>query len=133
MSDTGALYEPLIERDLAAIPAAARAFAAAHSADELWVAIARFAVLAYSPSQHSKRAVMACRAVHVLRDSHFVNWVAECARYAAESRQPWSEPPILDLPRVDAEAPRDLAELRASIEANDRLRAAHLAAGPASP
>ena len=32
------LYEPLIERDIAAIPAAARAYAAAHSVDELFLA-----------------------------------------------------------------------------------------------
>ena len=126
MSDTSALYEPLIERDLAAIPAAARAFAAEHSADELWIAVTRFAVLAYAPSQHAKRAVMACRAAHEMRDELGDRWldmIIECARYAAESRQPWSEPPILDPPHVDAAQPRDLAELRAAIEENDRFRA----------
>ena len=62
------LYEPLIERELDAIPAAAHAFAAEHSEDELWIAVTRFAVLAYAPSQHAKRAVMACRAAHEVRD-----------------------------------------------------------------
>ena len=93
------LYEPLLERDLDAIPAAARAFADAHSLDELYLTIARFAVLAYAPSMHSKRAVMACRAAHVLRDAcgeRWIDWIVECARYAAESRQPWSEPPIIE-------------------------------------
>ena len=126
MSDTGALYEPLIERDLAAIPAAARAFAAEHSADELWIAVTRFAVLAYAPSQHAKRAVMACRAAHDVRDElgeRWIDMIVECARYAAESRQPWSEPPILDPPHVDEAQPRDVAELRAAVEANDRFRA----------
>src|SRR5688572_14827187 len=92
VSDTSALYEPLIERELAAIPAAARAFAAEHSADDLWIAVTRFAVLAYAPSQHAKRAVMACRAAHDLRDALGDRWldmIIECARYAAESRQPW--------------------------------------------
>jgi hypothetical protein len=120
------LYEPLIERELDAIPAAARAFAAEHSVDELWIAVTRFAVLAYAPSQHAKRAVMACRATHDLRDELGERWmdmIIECARYAAESRQPWSEPPILDPPPVDESQPRDLAELRAAIEANDRFRA----------
>jgi hypothetical protein len=126
LTDTSALYEPLIERDLAAIPAAARAFAAEHSPDELWVAVARFAVLAYAPSQHAKRAVMACRAAHAVRDELGERWlelIVECARYAAESRQPWSEPPILDQPAVDESAPRELAELRAAVEAHDRFRA----------
>jgi hypothetical protein len=101
VSDTSALYEPLIERDLAAIPAAARAFADAHSPDDLWIAVTRFAVLAYVPSQHAKRAVMACRAAHDLREElgeRWIDMIIECARYAAESRPPWSEPPILDPP-----------------------------------
>ncbi|MFP5245672.1 MAG: hypothetical protein ACLGH0_03175, partial [Thermoanaerobaculia bacterium] len=96
-----ALYEPLIERDLDAFPAAARAFLASHSEEELWIAVARFAVLAYAPAQHAKRAVVACRATWDLRDEleeRFVPMIVECARYAAESRQPWSEPPILDPP-----------------------------------
>ncbi|MFL6247729.1 MAG: hypothetical protein ACJ74H_17025, partial [Thermoanaerobaculia bacterium] len=117
MSDTSALYDPLIERDLAAIPAAARAFAEQHSADELWIAVARFAVLAYAPSQHAKRAVMACRAAYEL---HSVDWTIECARYAAESRPPWSEPPILDPPQVD-----EPIDLHAALAANDRIAAEH--------
>jgi hypothetical protein len=98
-------YEPLIERDLDAIPAAACAFAEEHSVDELYLAVARFSVLAYAPSMHSKRAVMACRAAHEVREVMAERWldlVIECARYVAEARQPWSEPPILssseDLP-----------------------------------
>ena len=89
-------YELLIQRDVNAIPAAARAFA---SADELYLAVARFAVLAYAPSMHSKRAVMACRAAYELRDVCGDRWtdlIIECARYTAESRQPWSEPPIIE-------------------------------------
>jgi hypothetical protein len=126
LTDTSALYEPLIERDLAAIPAAARAFAARHSAEELWIAVTRFAVLAYAPSQHAKRAVLACRAAHEVRDEVSDRWlelIVECALYTAESRQPWSEPPILDIPHVDPGAPRDVDELRAAIAANDRERA----------
>ncbi len=117
MSDTSPLYEPLIERDLAAIPAAARAFAEQHSLDDLWIAVARFAVLAYAPSQHAKRAVMACRAAYEFRS---IEMIIECARYAAESRQPWSEPPILDPPQVDAEI-----DLHAALGSNDRIAAEH--------
>ena len=117
MSDTSALYDPLIERDLAAIPAAAHAFAAQHSLDDLWIAVARFAVLAYAPSQHAKRAVMACRAAYEFRS---LEMIVECARYAAESRQPWSEPPILDPPQVE-----ELIDLHAAIGAKDRIAAEH--------
>ena len=120
---TSALYEPLIERDLGGIAEAARAFAAEQAPDrameELWLAVTRFAVLAYSPSQHGKRTVMACRAVHPFRS---FEWIVECARYAAESRQPWSEPPILDPPPVDPAVPASLDELREAMAAKDRLR-----------
>lgn len=115
------LYEPLIERDLEAIPAAARAFASAHSIDELFLAVARFAVLAYAPSMHAKRAVMACRAAHEVREllgDRWLDLIIECARYTAESRQPWSEPPILEPPEPDAEQ-----SLHAAVHAGDRLAA----------
>lgn len=120
------LYEPLIERDFDGIETAAARFLATQSEDELWTAIARFAVLAYAPSQHAKRAVVACRSARVIRDECGDRWrdlLVECARYAAASRQPWSEPPILDPPAVDADAPTDRAELSAAIAAKDRLRA----------
>jgi hypothetical protein len=107
------LYEPLIERDLDAFRPLAHAFAESHSVEELWVAVTRFAVLAYAPSQHAKRAVMACLAAH---DALDVEMVVECARYAADSRQPWSEPPLLDPPEPSS---GDLSELLSG----DRLRA----------
>lgn len=113
------LYEPLIERDLDAIPAAVREFLGEHSPHELFVAVARFAVLAYAPSQHAKRAVMACRAAWDLRDEVRERWpelLIACARYAAESRQPWSEPPIFD--ELDA-PPED--ELRANAKGDALL------------
>src|SRR5947208_991841 len=55
-SDVAALYERLIERDLDAIPAAVRTFRESHSSDDLFLAVARFAILAYAPSQHAKHA-----------------------------------------------------------------------------
>ncbi|HEX6100851.1 MAG TPA: hypothetical protein VF432_31325 [Thermoanaerobaculia bacterium] len=143
------LYEPLIERDFDAFRPVAHAFAESHSVEELWLAVTRFAVLAYAPSQHAKRAVMACLAAHddlgssVPRSSSeflgeeggllrgtprnpeeprgtALEMVLECARYAAESRQPWSEPPILDPPEPSS---GDVEELRAAARAGDRLRA----------
>lgn len=120
------LYEPLIERDLDAVPRAASRYLAKHSEDDLWIAIARFAVLAYAPSQHAKRAVVACRSALVVRDELHDRWtdlLIDCACYAAASRQPWSEPPILDPPPPDPEAPTDRAELEQAVSADDRLRA----------
>ena len=116
-------YEPLIERDLDAIPTAAHAFLESHAPEELWVSVTRFAVLAYSPSQHAKRAVMACRAAHEVREDLGDRWpelIVECARYAAEARQPWSEPPILTPPEPSS---GDLDTLRAAMRDGDRVAA----------
>ena len=99
---TAQLYEPFIERDLKAIPAAVRAFRDAHGSDETFLAVARFAILAYAPSQHAKHALLCCLAAHDLRDAAvFDELVTECAIYVAASRQPWSEPPLLHPPDVD--------------------------------
>lgn len=114
-------YEPLIERDLDAIPAAAHAFLESHTAEELWTSVTRFAVLAYAPSQHAKRAVMACRAAWEVREeTDFTGMIVECARYAAEARQPWSEPPMLAPPEPSS---GDLSELRDAMRDGDRARA----------
>jgi hypothetical protein len=100
-------YEPLIERDLAAIPRVVRELSATHGREEAWKAIARFAVLAYAPAQHAKHALLACLAAWEIRDqlgARFDDALVECATYAATSRQPWSEPPILDPPPPDRSA-----------------------------
>jgi hypothetical protein len=118
------LYEPLIERDLSAIPAAIRAFRQSNSSDDLFLAVARFAVLGFAPSQHSKHALLATLAARDLRDDYGDRWddlLSECARYVAESRQPWSEPPILEPPAIDADQPRDIEALRAAVVTRDRL------------
>jgi len=97
------LYEPLIERDLETIPSRVAEFAAAEGDHALFEAVARFAYLAYSPSQHGKHALLAVLAAHDLRETlgdRFVDLLSECAIYAAQSRQPWSEPPITDPPVV---------------------------------
>lgn len=120
------LYDPFIERDLEAIPGAVREFRAEHTSDELWQAVTRFAILAYAPSQHAKHALFSCLAAWDLRDvlgAQFDEVVTRCAIYAASSRQPWSEPPILDPPAVAPDAPRHADELREAIAAGDRLRA----------
>ncbi|MBK5259633.1 MAG: hypothetical protein JJE51_08565, partial [Thermoanaerobaculia bacterium] len=124
--DMQELYAPLIERDLEAIPAAIRAFRREQTSDELWHAVAQFAILAFAPSQHAKHALLAVLAAHDLREEAGERWdelLTECARYAAQSRQPWSEPPILDAPPIEARQRGDLDELRAAVSDRDRLRA----------
>lgn len=119
-------YEPFIERDLAAIPAAVAEFRDAHSAEETWTSVTRFAVLAFAPSQHSMHALLACLSVWDLREElgdRFDDAVVQCAIYAAASRQPWSEPPMLDPPKIEVDQRGDLNELREAIAASDRLRA----------
>src|SRR5216684_3123136 len=119
-------YESFIERDLAAIPAVIAAFRAAHTAEEAWTAVTRFAELAFAPSQHSKHALLACLTAWDLRAAlgdRFDDAIVECALYAAAIRQPWSEPPILDPPKLEPNQRGDLDELRVAIAAPDRLRA----------
>src|SRR3954447_24136782 len=119
-------YEPLIERDIAAIPAAVAEFRAAHSADETWTSVTRFAVLAFAPSQHSMHALLACLSTWDLREElggRFDHAIVQCAIYAAASRQPWSEPPMLDPPKIEEDQRGDAGELRQAIAASDRLRA----------
>lgn len=85
--------------------------------------MARFAILAYAPSLHSKHAVIAALSAYELRDSLGSRWsdlLIEVARYAAETRQPWSDAPILDPPAVDSNEPRDLHALRNAIDSHDR-------------
>jgi hypothetical protein len=120
------LYAPLIEREIEAFPSLARAFLVEHGDEALFLAAARFAVLAYAPSQHGKHAVLACLATHQLREElgpRFADLSIECAIYAAQSRQPWSEPPILTPPPLDPAQRGDVAELRKAVAARDRLHA----------
>jgi hypothetical protein len=124
-AEIGELYEPLLERDVAGIRPAIESYRRSHSSDDLFQAIARFAVAAYAPSQHAKHAVLAVLSAHDLRDECGERWddlLIECATYAAQSRQPWSEPPIMDPPDV-AGAPATLRE------ASDRLAAERWLAG----
>ena len=119
-------FSSFIERDLAAIPAAVAAFRTDRTAEETWIEVTRFAVLAFAPSQHSKHALLACLSAWDLRDdlgAQFDQAIVECAIYAAASRQPWSEPPMLDPPKLEAGQRGDLDELREAIAASDRLRA----------
>jgi hypothetical protein len=107
-------YEPFLERDQAAIRETIREFRRDHTSDELFHEVARFAVLAYAPSQHAKHAVIACVSAHELRDHpSYDELLTECAIYAAASRPPWSEPPITDPPKEeppDDASPRQRAE-----------------------
>ncbi len=125
-SAVSALYEPLLERDLDRIPAAVRQFRLEHSTDDLFAAIGRFCILSYAPSQHAKHAVLAALAAYELKHEFGERWdeiLTECAKYAAQSRQPWSEPPILEPPEAAPNQSGDIDELRAAVAGQDRLRA----------
>jgi hypothetical protein len=120
------MIESFLERDENRIRAAISDYRKTHSSDELFLEIARFAVMAYAPSQHSKHALLACLSAHDIREECGDRWdslLAECAIYAAQSRQPWSEPPILDPPPIEPDQRGDVAELRAAVAEGDRLRA----------
>ena len=121
------LYEPLLERDLAAIPAAVAAYRQQHTSEELFLAVARFAVMAFAPSQHAKHAMLAVLSAHDLREECGDRWdelLTECAIYAAQSRQPWSEPPIMEPPAAEG-APASLRDATDRLSA-ERWLAAHL-------
>jgi len=114
------LYEPLIERDSERIRGAIAKFREEQSAADLFLAVARFAVLAYTPSQHARHAVLAVLSAHDLREDlgeGFDELLIECAIYASNSRQPWSEPPIMEPPSAEG-APEDL---RTAVASRDRL------------
>jgi hypothetical protein len=119
------LFEPLLERDEPAIRRAIIDYRRSHTSEELFRTIAHFAVLAYAPSQHSKHAMISCLSAWELREDLGSRWddlLAECAIYAAASRQPWSEPPITDPPALEPGQRGDIDELRESVAALDRLR-----------
>lgn len=118
------LYEALLERDADAARSAARAYRKEHSSHDLFLAVGRFAVLAYAPSQHAKHAMLAALAAYELRDDfgeRYDDALIECAIYSAASRQPWSEPPIMDPPPVAGDEPLDLSDRLAA----ERWLAAH--------
>ena len=120
------MIEALLERDENRIRSAISDYRKTHSSDELYLEIARFAVMAYAPSQHSKHALLACLSAHDIREECGDRWdalLAECAIYAAQSRQPWSEPPILDPPPIEPDQRGGVEELRAAVAEGDRLRA----------
>jgi hypothetical protein len=121
-----ALYGRLIERETADILPLLQALATESSLDGVWRSVTRFAVLAFAPSLHAARALTAARAAWELTTEEVLpslTWAAECARYAALSRQPWSEPPLLEPPAIAPAHPSGPEELREAVETSDRLRA----------
>ncbi len=125
-SAISSLYQPLISRDVDSIPQAVRQFRRQHSSIELLEAVTRFAVLAFSPSQHSRHAVLACLAAHSLRNEpglEIDELITACAIYTAQSRPPWSEPPITDPPDLDPSESPDRRTLSEAIISGDRLKA----------
>lgn len=114
------LYAPLIERDIGAIGPTIDRFLRSHDAAHLWTALTRFAVLAFVPSLHSSRALVAMRASWDLRDvtPAWEQLLIECATYMALARPAWSEPPILEKSGEGEPPPLDV--LRRAVAGNDR-------------
>lgn len=117
--------EPLLERDAAAIRKGIRELATNHGPAELYAAVARFAVLAYSPSQHSIAALIAVASAVDLLDvvTDPVALLGECAVYVAQVRRPWSEPPIPDPPPLGPDDDASEENLVEAVKGRDRLRA----------
>lgn len=116
------LYEPLIVRDLHAIPEAVRRDRDDHGEVETLDAILRFTILAHRTAQHSRHAMIAAMTAREIlsriRDTERL--LVECAIYAAESRPPWTEPPLAEPPSADADPPATLEELRSALRSEDR-------------
>ncbi|HVT01949.1 MAG TPA: hypothetical protein VHL58_01080 [Thermoanaerobaculia bacterium] len=125
-SSASVLYEPLISRDLENIAPAIRRFLNEDSVAALETALARFAVLAYAPTEHARHAIFAiasaAAAIETFPD-HSEEILAACARYTASSRLPWSEPPIPDPPRIDDATGYTSEKLRQAVADGDRLEA----------
>lgn len=116
----------MLERDVDAIRAAAVAIANTDGVETLYETVARFAVTAFAPTQHARHALTAALAVGDLRSelgASFVEAVSACAVYVAQSRLPWSEPPILEPPALGEGQRGDIEEIRAAVSEKDRLRA----------
>ncbi|HXI12188.1 MAG TPA: hypothetical protein VNM92_06045 [Thermoanaerobaculia bacterium] len=131
-SSISLLYEPLIARDVAAIPAAVSRFRETESSDTLFQAVARFTFLAFAPTEHGRAAIASILAIFELKellDDHFDDWVTEAAIYTSQSRLPWSEPPISEPPAVTDPYDATTAGIREAIQSRDRHRAERWLAG----
>jgi hypothetical protein len=133
------LYEALLTREQDRLRELVENLCRAEGDREALDYVLKFAVLAFSPTLHSRGAVYASLAALDLLDGlpNPSGVIVECAAYAAETRLPWSESPITDPPAVegiDAANPRHLDEAirRRDLRAAERwLAAAILEDAPA--
>jgi hypothetical protein len=107
------LYEALLTREQDRLRTLVENLCRAEGNREALDYVLKFAVLAFSPTLHSRGAVYASLAALDLLDEmpNPSDVIVECAGYAAETRLPWSEAPITDPPAVegiDAANPRHL-------------------------
>jgi hypothetical protein len=118
------LFEAMLYRDRDAIASGIVAALADGGVDALFKDLIRFAVLAFAPSEHGKAALLAVVAgseiANALDDS--ATLVRHCAEYQADTRTPWSEPPIGDPPALEASQRDDFQEIEEAIIHGDRLR-----------
>lgn len=84
----------------------------------------RFAVLAFAPSEHGRAALLSIAAASTIHDvvADAPALLERCAIYVADTRAPWSEPPIGDPPALDDDQRDDGVEIAAAIATKDRLR-----------
>lgn len=123
--DVGALYEPLLHRDADGARAAITHALKTSTSDEVFEAVVRFTLLAFTPSEHGRASLLAVVAARDLGESSGERrdeLTAECAIYSASVRAPWSEPPIADPPAIDDAQSDSIDEIRLAIEGKDRLR-----------
>ncbi|MGK2966845.1 MAG: hypothetical protein ACSLFM_14755 [Tepidiformaceae bacterium] len=97
-----ALYEALLTRELDKAQELVVQECRESGPESTRDSIMRFAVLAFSPSLHSRGAMYASLAMADLFDrfERPSSLLVECARYVGESRVPWSEAPVSDPPRI---------------------------------
>lgn len=116
-----ALYEALLTRDLDRAQSLVLEEYRESGPEAVRDSIIRFAVLAFSPSLHSRGAMYASVAVADLfeRFERPASLLVECARYVGESRVPWSEAPVTEPPPVGNDQPTDDSALDEAVAAQD--------------
>jgi hypothetical protein len=117
------LFEAMLYRDRDAI----RGAVTADGSDDpgaLFRDLMRFGVLAFAPSEHGRASFLAVRTAPKLEltTAQAAALAYECAVYLADTRPPWSEPPIGDPPPLEAGQRDDQPEIEEAISSGDRLR-----------
>jgi hypothetical protein len=118
------LYEPLLERRIDRIAPTLEQFAREHGPESALTAVLRFAVATFAPSEHALHAMLAAHSAATMPpELRTLDVLSACATYAAESRLPWSEPPLPDPPPIPEDWTFSEKELDEAVGRGDRLAA----------